>query len=287
MKIVTISLGAPRLPSGQGWTQFATGFAGRDAGAPRYFQRSDIVRKTKIVGTIGPASTDPQTLRALIAAGLNVARLNFSHGTAEEHVRMIRALRGIAAELRKPIAVLLDLKGPKIRIGAIAHDVATLPGGGQFTLTTTPLEGDDRRASVSYAEFPNEIKPGDTIMMADGTLELRAEKVTATDVVCRIITGGLLSSHKGVNLLTGSLKVPALTEKDKADITIGVQEKVDYIALSFVRSASDIEQTKQMLKAASSDIPVIAKIEKHEALKNIEEIVAAADGIMVARGDLG
>lgn len=245
------------------------------------------MRKTKIVGTLGPTSSDPEMMRRLMQAGLNVARLNFSHGTHAEHRARIRMLRKIAAELDRPLAILLDLKGPKIRIGALAGDVATLTAGRPFTLTNRPMEGNEQRVSVSYAELPREVKPGDTIMLADGTLELGVERVTETDVECRVVIGGLISSHKGVNLLTGSLKVPAITDKDIADMAVGLEEEVDYIALSFVRAAADIEQARAILREANSDIPIIAKIEKHEALEHIEEIINAADGVMVARGDLG
>ena len=243
--------------------------------------------KTKIVCTIGPSSGSPDVLRRLIKAGMNVARLNFSHGRHEEHLEKIACIRAISAELRKPVAILQDLCGPKIRVGEVRPPGIQLAPGETVVLTSEQFEAFGNRISVSYRDLPSEVKPNDRILLADGMMELVVVDTTETEIVCHVITGGILTSNKGINLPSGTIKASAVTEKDEADLAFGLANDVDYVALSFVRTAEDIRRVKQMIHRAGKDTPVIAKIEKHEALDNIESIMDSSDGIMVARGDLG
>jgi pyruvate kinase len=247
----------------------------------------EIRRKTKIVCTIGPASESPQILEALIQAGMNVARLNFSHGTHEEHLRKIKTIRQIADRLRQPVAILQDLGGPKIRVGNVRDSGVELRRGEDFFLTTQEIIGDEKGVFVNYAPLPDEVKPGDTILLSDGTIELRVLKSDGQKIQCRVIVGGLLTSHKGVNFPTRSILASAFTEKDQQDLLFGIQHGVDLIGLSYVKEAGDIRRLKEFLEKELADIPVIAKIERKEALEHIDEILWASDGIMVARGDLG
>ncbi|MCS6807080.1 MAG: pyruvate kinase [Acidobacteriota bacterium] len=243
--------------------------------------------RTKIVCTIGPASRTPESLEQLIRAGMNVARLNFSHGTHAEHREVIATIRRVAAQLDRPVAILQDLAGPKIRIGDIEDGSVMLEPGALFTLTTRPVAGNQQQVSISYAGLPEDVQPGDTLLLSDGSLELEVVSTTEEEIQCRVIVGGLLSSRKGINLPARSIKAPSLTDKDRADLVFGIEQDVDYVALSFVRTAADVEQAKQFMRECGHMIPLIAKVEKHEALLNIDEIVQAADGLMVARGDLG
>lgn len=246
------------------------------------------MRKTKIVCTIGPATEAPDKLDALIKAGMDVARLNFSHGSHDEHARKIAHIRRIAAKFERPIAVLQDLCGPKVRVGNIAGGQVELERGRRFILTCRDVPGSPEEVSIpSCKSLPHDVRPGDPILLGDGAIELTVKRVTDEDIECLVIVGGSLSSHKGVNLPTRSLSSPSITEKDKADLTFGLAHGVDAVALSFVRSAADIESARSAMRAAGRTVPIIAKIEKHEALARIDEIVEAADGIMVARGDLG
>ena len=243
--------------------------------------------KTKIICTIGPASESPEVIRELIRSGMNVARLNFSHGTHEEHKEKIAIIRAISEELAKPVAILQDLCGPKIRVGNVKEPGIRLEPGQTFVLTNDTIEGTPERVSVSYSHLPSEVKAGDRILLADGMMELIVDKTTLTEIYCKVITGGVLTSHKGINLPTGSIKAESITDKDKADLLFGLQHDVDYVALSFVRTSEDILNLKKIIKAENKKTPVIAKIEKHESLDHIEDIMAVSDGIMVARGDLG
>ncbi len=243
--------------------------------------------KTKIICTIGPASSDPEVLRQLIQSGMSVARLNFSHGTHDEHRRMITAIRDLSDELKRPVAILQDLCGPKIRVGEIPEPGVRIEPGQTFYLTGREVMGSAERVSVSYPDLPGEVRPGDVILLADGMMELTVREVLPDEIRCEVITGGILTSHKGINLPTGTVKVNSLTEKDRADLVFGLQNDVDYVALSFVRRGADIQELKEIIADAGKDTPVIAKIEKHEAIANMDEIMAACDGIMVARGDLG
>jgi pyruvate kinase len=244
-------------------------------------------RKTKIIATIGPASESPGVLENLIRAGMNIARLNFSHGTLEEHLKKIKALRQIADRLGEPVAILQDLSGPKIRIGRMKEGGAELRRGEEFHLTTRELLGDEKKASVTYPSLPREVKAGDRILLADGTIELQALEMDSHQVRCKIIVGGILTSHKGLHFPAGTILASAFTEKDQADLLFGLENRVDFVALSYVREALDIQRVKELLRKKLTDLPVIAKIERREALDRIEEILSISDGIMVARGDLG
>jgi len=245
------------------------------------------VPRTKIVCTIGPASRSPEVLEQLILAGMNVARLNFSHGTQSEHQKVIAAVRKISGRLNMPVAVLQDLAGPKIRIGKIESGQITLESGAQFILTTRKVPGNENEVSVNYSDLPKDVHPGDSLLLSDGALELEVLETNGQNIRCQVIIGGPLSSFKGINLPTSSIKALSLTEKDKKDLDFGIDQGVDYIALSFVRSKADVMAAKRFMEEKGSAIPIIAKIEKHEALKNIDEIIPIVDGIMVARGDLG
>ncbi len=243
--------------------------------------------KTKIVCTIGPASQHQHTLEAMIRQGMNVARLNFSHGTHADHAAVIERIRKGSAAIGKPVAILQDLCGPKIRVGEIEPPGIRLEPGDPLTLTSKPITGSENRVSVSYPGLARDVTAGDEILLADGMMELEVVGTSETDIECRVIIGGVLTSHKGINLPSGSIRVPALTEKDKTDLAFGLSHDVDYVALSFVRTPEDIEEAKQIIARAGKSTPVVAKIEKHEAVNNIDAIIAVADGIMVARGDLG
>ena len=244
-------------------------------------------RKTKIVCTIGPASESSQIIEAMIRAGMNVARLNFSHGTQEEHLRKIKTIRQIADRLKEPVAILQDLSGPKIRVGKVKEGGVELRRGEGFSLTNREIMGDEKRVSVTYPSLPDEVKPGDTILLADGTIELQVLGNSGQDIQCRVVVGGVLTSHKGINFPTRSILASAFTEKDRQDLLFGIQHGVDLIGLSYVKEAADIGKVRGTLEKESADIPVIAKIERKEALEHIDEILLASDGIMVARGDLG
>jgi pyruvate kinase len=244
-------------------------------------------RKTKIVCTIGPASCRPETLRELIAAGMDVARLNFSHGTREEHLEVIRHLRRLAKELDKPVAILQDLAGPKVRVEEFEEASVELHAGDTFVLTSTPVSGDRQRASVNYPQLPAEVEVGDALLLADGTIELAVTGIRGEDIETRVVVGGMLSSYKGVNLPTRSLKIPALTAKDETDLEFGLRHGVDFVALSFVRGPEDLRLARNVAAGSGRKVPLIAKIEKHEAIENIDAIIAEVDGVMVARGDLG
>lgn len=245
------------------------------------------MRRTKIVATVGPASRAPSMLEKLVQAGVNVFRLNFSHGTHEEHFAVIRAVREISARLHRPIALLQDLSGPKIRIGRV-REGAELRNGARIVITTdASVEGSAELVSTTYAALPRDVKAGDRVLLDDGNLELRVVGTAGEHVECEVVDGGPLRSNKGINLPGVALSTPALTEKDRRDLAFGVQHRVDFVALSFVRQAHDVLQAKELLRTLGAETPVIAKIEKPQALDNLEAILAAADGVMVARGDLG
>ncbi|HVO95301.1 MAG TPA: pyruvate kinase [Terriglobales bacterium] len=245
------------------------------------------MRKTKIVCTIGPATSSEKMIEGLIRAGMNVARLNFSHGDYNFHRRMIRAIRRLERKLDRPVAILQDLPGPKIRIGAVAGDRVRLQTRRPFVLTTRKILGSELAVSVSFAGLTQAIKKGDPILLGDGEIELEALQVGKQEVKCRIVVGGILGSHKGIHFPHSSLNIRALTNEDKKDLAFGIEEKVDMIALSFVRNSQDIIYARREMRKRGAAIPIIAKIEKHEALDELEGILANVDGIMVARGDLG
>ncbi len=244
-------------------------------------------RRTKIVCTIGPASESDDVVESLILAGMNLARLNFSHGSHQDQARRIRTIREVSARLNIPVAILQDLPGPKIRTGRLKSKNVTLNEGSDFVLTTRRVDGDEHAVSVSLPGLPESVKPGDVIFLNDGAIKLEVRQKSATDVTCRVIVGGLLEWEKGINAPGVNLRVPSPMETDLDDLLFGIDHGVDFMALSFVRAASDVLDVKSFLKEKGVDIPLIAKIEKWEAWQDIDRIIAAADGLMVARGDLG
>jgi pyruvate kinase len=243
-------------------------------------------RRTKIVCTIGPATAEEAQLQALVEAGMNVARLNFSHGERREHAVVLARLRTIAARMRRPVAILQDLAGPKVRIGAFAEGAVSLAAGQPFTLTTRAVDGSADRVSVSYPGLPHEVRPGDALLLADGSIELQVQRVAGDDIACRVIVGGRLGSRKGVNVPSGLPGLPILGDKDLEDLRFGVADGVDYVGLSFVRSAGDVHTARAHVETLGGRVPLIAKIETAAALERFDEILEAADGIMIARGDL-
>lgn len=246
------------------------------------------LRRTKIVATLGPATDGPEGMRALLAAGVDVARLNFSHGSHEDHAARIATVRAAAAEAGRAVAILQDLQGPKIRTGSLPGDAPVdLAAGASFTLTSRDVPGDARCVSVSYPTLSHDVRPGDRILISDGLLEMRVVQVSDEDVLTEVVHGGRLRSRQGINLPGVALACPSLTAKDREDLRFGLAQGVDFVALSFVRRAQDVIELKQAIAQAGCDVPVIAKLEKPEALEALEEILDVADGVMVARGDLG
>jgi len=245
------------------------------------------VRRTKIVCTIGPASSQPEILRQLIEAGMDIARINLSHGSENEHLQNIQNIRRISEETGKKISLMFDLSGPKIRVGEIAAGEVLLKEGAEFILTTQPTKGNEKQVFVNYENLPQDVFSGSMILLDDGLLQLQVIETTDKEVKCKVLAGGRLSSNKGVNLPDVTTRLPAITKKDIADLDFALKSKADWIAMSFVRSASDVRQLKDLIGQVGYSTPVIAKIEKHEAVKNINEIIDASDGIMIARGDLG
>ena len=246
------------------------------------------MRRAKILITLGPASREPEIVEQLIAAGANGVRINMSHGTHEEKTLDIQRARAAAEKLGRPIAVLVDLSGPKIRTGELKDDEPVkLVAGEAFTITTRPITGDATQVSTNYHDLPRVVERGTRMLLDDGALALIVESANDTDVVCRVIEGGLLGERKGINLPGVALPIDSLTEKDIVDLKWAVEQNADYIALSFVRRASDCENAKRLISEAGGRAPLIAKIEKAEAIDHLDEIIAAADGVMVARGDLG
>ncbi|HSB66974.1 MAG TPA: pyruvate kinase [Anaerolineales bacterium] len=247
-------------------------------------------RRTKIVGTLGPASQDEKTIRHLIKAGMNVARLNLSHGSHDDHMKVYQRLRKVAQEIDKPICILMDLQGPKVRIGKLLGDSITLSTGEKVTLTTRTDALNPGEIPVDFAQFPQSVQPGRRILLDDGNLELRVDSIKAERVNARVLVGGILKSHKGISLPEAHLDIRALTEKDLVDLEFGLQLGVDTIALSFVRTPEDVQYLREKIISLSPErqqIPVIAKLERPEALEHLEQIVEVSDGVMVARGDLG
>jgi pyruvate kinase len=243
------------------------------------------MRRVKIVATIGPASESPDILRKLIAAGLDVARLNFSHGSHEGHARIIGALREAAEAVGKPIAILQDLQGPRIRIGKLSGGPVLVEAGRALTLTTDEEAGPGA-IPVTYPHLPADVKPGDRILIDDGLIELAVEGTDAKTVRCRVVTGGTINPNKGMNLPGVAVSAPTLGDKDLEDLAFGLSHGVDYVALSFVRSPEDVTAAREYMKKYGAEAPLIAKIERPEAVERLDDIVAAADGVMIARGDL-
>jgi pyruvate kinase len=246
------------------------------------------VRRAKIVCTIGPASSAETGLRDLMRAGMDVARLNFSHGTHEEHARLIERLRKVAAREERSICILQDLQGPKIRTGPLkGHKPVALASGSHVTITPRDTAGTSKLISTTFTTLARDVEPGSRILLSDGLIELRVAAIHGDDVECEVINGGLLKEHQGINLPGTVISVPSLTEKDEKDLDFGVRHGVDVIAMSFVRTADDVLVAKRRVADRGGDVPVIAKLEKPQAIEHLEEIFDAADGVMVARGDLG
>lgn len=246
-------------------------------------------RRTKIVATIGPACSSPEVLRSLIEAGATTLRLNFSHGTHDQHQRNIRLIRQTSFELNQPVAILQDLQGPKIRLGQFEHGSIILQKGDPFILTNRPVKGTQEISSVTYDRLAEEVPEGAIILLDDGRVEMRVEKVdrSTEELHCRVVVGGPLSNSKGVNFPGVYLSIKALTDKDRKDLMFGLDQGVDWVALSFVRNPQDVLEIKELISSAGKQVPVIAKIEKHEAIEQMESIVPLCDGVMIARGDLG
>ena len=245
------------------------------------------MRKTKIICTLGPATDKGDVLRELIANGMNVARFNFSHGSYEEHGGRLANLKALREELGKPVAALLDTKGPEIRLKEFKNGVEMLEAGQTFTLTTREVEGTKEICSVTYKDLPHDVHEGGTIMLDDGLIMLRIEKVTDTDITCTVLNSGKIKTKKGVNVPGVHLSMPYLSQKDREDIIFGIQNGFDFIAASFVRTAQDVYDIRNLLNEYDSNIRIIAKIENREGVNNIDSILSAADAVMVARGDLG
>lgn len=244
-------------------------------------------KSTKIVATLGPASDDENTLRQMIVAGLDVVRLNFSHGDHNYLVPLIKKIRDLSQEMEVPIAILGDLRGPRIRVGEVKDGTVELKTGQEFTLTSEAIVGNSKRVSISYPHLARDVNVGSRILLDDGNIELEVQKIKVNgDVVCLITQGDTLSNHRGVNLPDSTVSLPSLTDKDYGDIAFAIEQELDFLALSFVQSAEDVRQLNEYLAENGASIPVIAKIERKNALEDIEAITEAAYGVMVARGDL-
>ena len=245
------------------------------------------MRKTKIICTLGPSTDQEGVLRELVANGMNVARFNFSHGSHEEHLGRFEKLKAIREELGKPVAALLDTKGPEIRLKDFKNGTEMLEAGQTFTLTTREVEGTKEICSITYKDLPQDVQPGGTIMLDDGLIKLQIVTVNDTDIVCKVLNNGKIKNKKGVNVPGVHLSMPYMSQRDKDDIIFGIEQGFDFIAASFVRTAQDVYEIRNLLNEYDSNIRIIAKIENREGVNNIDSILAAADAVMVARGDLG
>ncbi len=244
-------------------------------------------RKTKVVATVGPASQPPQVIEELLKAGVDVVRLNFSHGERNLHGQVIRDVRAASRRLSRPVSILMDLQGPKIRVGRLCKPSIELKKGDTLLISAEDLDGDERMISTTYSDLYKDVKAGDRILMDDGLIEAKVRGISGKVVECEVVYGGILKEHKGMNLPGVNVSAPSLTDKDMEDLSFGIGQEVDYIALSFVRRRADIVDLKSRIKDRGADIPVIAKIEKAEAVEDLDAILDEADGIMIARGDLG
>ncbi|WP_018151985.1 pyruvate kinase [Leeia oryzae] len=246
-----------------------------------------MFRNTKIVATLGPASSSEDVLARMILAGVNVVRINFSHGSAEEHIARVKLVREIATRLGKDVGVMADLQGPKIRIGTFVDGKIQLASGSKFILDATATIGDETRVGLDYKELVNDVKAGDTLLLDDGRIEMKVEEVFGSEIHCLVVHGGVLSNKKGINKLGGGLSAPALTAKDMDDIKTAVAFEADFMAVSFPKNGADMYMARELMRAAGGHALMIAKVERTEALyQNLEELLAASDGVMVARGDL-
>ena len=252
-------------------------------------KKENCMRKTKIICTMGPNTNDRTLMKKLVEQGMDIARFNFSHGDHEEQKTRMDMLKSVREEVGRPVAILLDTKGPEIRTGLLkGGKKVTLEAGQKFVLTTEIVEGDSEKVSISYDGLPDDVEVGTKILIDDGLIEMEVKKVLGNEILCQVINGGELGERKGVNVPNVPVRLPAMTEKDRADIIFGVEQGIDFIAASFVRSAEGVLEIKALLRECNApQIPVIAKIENAEGIKNIDEIIHCADGIMVARGDLG
>src|SRR3989338_9886226 len=246
-----------------------------------------ITKKIKIVVSIGPATTDKKVLTDLLNAGMNIARINFSHGDFMEHQSKVDNIRSVSKKTGIPVALLQDIAGPKIRIGDFYKESIVLKKGDLFTLTTEKIVGDEKKVCVNYSMLPKEVRVGGWIMLHDGKKKLKIVKIKGKDVVCRVVVGGEIKGRRGVNLPGARLSISSITEKDKKDLKFGIKNKMNFVALSFVRRAYNVEQLRKLLKKAGSKVKIISKIEDMEGLENIDEIINTTDGIMIGRGDFG
>jgi pyruvate kinase len=245
------------------------------------------MRRAKIVCTLGPATSSADGVRALVAAGMDVARLNLSHGSYADHEAVYAEVRKATNESGRAVGVLVDLQGPKIRTGRFAGGAVTLVNGERFTITVDDVPGDQERVSTTYKGLPADVSPGDALLIDDGKILLRAVEVTDVDIACEVVEGGVVSNNKGINLPGVAVSVPALSDKDEADLRWALRLPADMVALSFVRDAKDIERVHEIMDEEGLRLPVVAKIEKPQAVENLEDIINAFDAVMVARGDLG
>ncbi|EDP21685.1 pyruvate kinase [Faecalibacterium prausnitzii M21/2] len=289
-------LGFPALPykptrcTGSFYSHWSYTAACRDAVpdiGKRELTEVYCMRKTKIICTLGPSTDKEGVLRELIANGMNVARFNFSHGSHEEHLGRLEKLKALREELGKPVAALLDTKGPEIRLKDFKNGVENLVAGQTFTLTTRDVEGTNEICSITYKDLPMDVEPNGTIMLDDGLIKLQIQTVNDTDIVCTVLNNGKIKNKKGVNVPGVHLSMPYMSQRDKDDIIFGIQQGYDFIAASFVRTAQDVYDIRNLLNQYDSNIRIIAKIENREGVNNIDSILAAADAVMVARGDLG
>lgn len=246
-----------------------------------------IHKKTKVVCTIGPASEKPAVLEKMIAAGMNVARINFSHGDYKEFDRIIKNIRRASRKMKTPVAIMQDLQGPKIRVGEMPEAGINLKNSARVTLTTRQVKGTQDLIPVQYKHLPEDVGRGDKILLCDGMIELEVIKSGRQDILCRVTTGGLVKSHKGINVPTASISANPITDKDKRNLKFGISRDVDYVALSFVKNAKNIAELRDLIRKLKGKAKIIAKIERHEAIVHLEEIIHEADGVMVARGDMG
>ncbi|MCH4006047.1 MAG: pyruvate kinase [Eubacterium sp.] len=246
------------------------------------------MRKTKIICTIGPASNNEETIRGLFGAGMNAGRFNFSHGTYDEHERNIALFRKVRDELGLPGAVVLDTKGPEIRLKTFKNGSVEVQDGQKFTISTRDIEGDEHGVSISFDKFAQDVNKGTHVLIDDGKIVMRVDSCTDTDVELTVLHGGVISDHKGVNIPNAELSLPFMSDQDKADLLFGIEQGVDYVAASFVRTADDVRQMRHFLEVnGGKDIQIIAKIESAQGVKNFEDILKEVDGIMIARGDMG
>lgn len=249
--------------------------------------RKIIEGKTKIVATIGPSTQDRNKIEALAKNGVNVFRINFSHGTHKEHQKTIRTVREVANSLDLPLSILQDLQGPKIRLGEFKNGKAFLRNGAEFILTIRDIKGDERISSITNKDIIKDVKKGEIIYINDGLIKLKVEKISNGNIYTKVLEGGEISDHKGVNFPKTHLSIPSITEKDKKDLKFGLENNVDMVALSFVKRAEDVVELRRLMENFGNVVPIISKIEKWEAVENLEKVIEVSDGVMVARGDLG